>query len=81
MDQPFYNFSILDKACRFNFFSKGKVVIPKPVIFLQTNTPNLFSLTLADIYEDGSFDFTSVSDNDDLEKDFSYRFSNYCYFS
>lgn len=79
-----YQFYVSNHALRFDFLSIGKTVISKSIIYTRTETPNLYSLALVDIYSDGSADDTSVSDNGDMEKilvtvfhTFSIFFNNY----
>ena len=66
MNQPFYPFTILAEATRYDFLSDGKEIIPKTVIYFATDIPDLYSLTLADIRSDHSLDIYSVSDNGDM---------------
>lgn len=68
MDQPFYQFSILDNAHRFDFVSEGNRSIKKSVIYFATTVPDLYSLTLADVQEDNSLDVYVISDNGDMPK-------------
>jgi hypothetical protein len=68
MNQPFYNFTILNQALRFDFLSTGKNIISKSVIYTQTDVPGFYSLALLDVYPDGTSDDTSVTDNGDMEK-------------
>lgn len=66
MNQPFYPFTVLDEAMRYEFVSYGKQTIHKTVIYFATDIPNLYSLTLANIRSDHSLDVYSVSDNGDM---------------
>ena len=68
MHQPFYPFSILDEAQRFDFISIGKEQIPKTIVFYQTDDPLFFTLTLANVLADGRLDIRTKSNNGDLEK-------------
>ncbi|MEJ7740543.1 MAG: hypothetical protein WKF97_24260 [Chitinophagaceae bacterium] len=84
MNQPFYNFSILNQALRFDFLSVGKKVVPKSILYTKTEISNLYSLALVDVYNDGSSDDICVSNNGDMEKilvtvfqTFSIFFTNY----
>ncbi|MDZ7933794.1 MAG: hypothetical protein U5M51_02225 [Emticicia sp.] len=65
MEEPFYNFRILNDALRFEFESIGKRKLKKVILFSDTTIPNLYQLSLADINEDGSLDFLNVSNNND----------------
>jgi hypothetical protein len=68
MTHPFYDFTVLNEALRFEFDSVGKRIIPKVILFATTDLPNIYSLTLANLLPDGSLDDTTVSDNGDMEK-------------
>ena len=68
MNQPFYEFTVQNEATRFIFESAGKQSIQKIVLLMDTSEPNLFQLSLADILDDGSFDFLNISNNGDFEK-------------
>lgn len=68
MTHPFYDFTIHNEALRFEFDSVGKQVIPKVIVLLSTDLPNIYSLTLANLLPDGSLDDTTVSDNGDMKK-------------
>ncbi|MFY7912297.1 MAG: DUF6934 family protein [Emticicia sp.] len=65
MEEPFYDFRILNNALRFEFESVGKRKLKKVILFSDTTIPNLYQLSLADINEDGSLDFLNVSNNND----------------
>lgn len=67
MNQPFYEFTILDEALRYEFVSEGKSIIHKVVSISHTDSDNLFTLTLADIRLDGSLDTHIASNNGDLK--------------
>lgn len=67
MDQPFYQFSILDNTHRFDFVSQGRQVIQKVIIYQATTIPDLYNLVLADVLPDGSFDVHTVSNNGDRD--------------
>lgn len=84
MNHPFYKFNVSNHALRFDFSSIGKNVVLKSIIYTRTETPDLFSVALVDIYGDGSADDTSVINNGDMEKilvtvfqTFSVFFKNY----
>lgn len=66
MTEPFYEFTILDKAHRFDFVSIGERIIKKTIIFHQTHHSGIYSLTLADITENQELDVYNVSDNGDM---------------
>ena len=68
MTHPFYDFTILNEALRFEFDSVGKRIIPKVILFSVTDLSSIYSLTLANLLPDGSLDDTTVSDNGDMEK-------------
>lgn len=68
MDKPFYEFTILEEAFRYEFTSVGNKVIEKVIIFEKTDLPNYFNLVLADILEDGTIDDIVESRNGDMEK-------------
>ncbi|MCF0061197.1 hypothetical protein MUK70_18315 [Dyadobacter chenwenxiniae] len=67
MNEPFYEFRVLDEACRFDFLSIGKRNIPKTVIYYKSDNPAVFSLTLASIKSDGNLDFQTTSNNGDMK--------------
>ncbi|WP_394992081.1 DUF6934 family protein [Emticicia sp.] len=68
MEQPFYEFQILDDAFRYEFFSTGKgQTIKKIIIYKKTDSTQFYNLILADIMPDGSLSVTNVSNNDDME--------------
>jgi hypothetical protein len=68
MDKPFYEFTILEDAFRFEFSSSGRKNIEKAIIIQNTDVPNFYSLMLTDIQSDGSIDVLSESNNGDMEK-------------
>lgn len=68
MNQPFYSFTIYEETRRFNFESIGKFTLEKVVLFSATSEPNLYQLSLADVLEDGSLDYFTVSNNGDRDK-------------
>lgn len=68
MNQPFYEFTILDEAYRFEFMSRGKEDILKVISISKTDLSHIFMLTLADVRTDGSLDTKTVSNNGDMEK-------------
>jgi hypothetical protein len=68
MDKPFYDFVILEDAFRYEFTSIGEKEILKVIVYQQTDLPDFFSLTLADVLPDGSLDVFVESKNGDMEK-------------
>lgn len=68
MDKPFYEFTILEDAFRFEFMSVGKRKIQKVVIFQKTSLPNYYNLVLTDLLPDKTIDVLNESNNGDLEK-------------
>lgn len=68
MDKPFYEFIILEDAYRYEFTSIGEKEIRKVIVYQQTDLPDFFSLTLADVLPDGSLDVFVESKNGDMEK-------------
>lgn len=68
MDKPFYEFTILEDAYRYEFLSVGLKIIPKVIIYQTTDLPDFYSLILADVLHDGSLDVYSESKNGDMEK-------------
>jgi hypothetical protein len=68
MDKPFYEFTILDDAFRFEFKSIGRKNIEKAIIIQNTDVPNYYSLLLTDIQIDDSIDVLIESKNGDMEK-------------
>lgn len=68
MDKPFYEFTILDEANRYEFTSIGHKSIDKVIIFQKTDLPNFYNLVLADIVGDGTYDDLIESNNGDMEK-------------
>jgi hypothetical protein len=68
MDKPFYEFTILEDAFRFEFTSLGKRKIEKVVIFQHTNLENYYNLVLGDLLIDGTLDAFTESKNGDMEK-------------
>lgn len=67
MNQPFYEFTKTIEALRYEFTSVGKHVIPKVVIFNTTDLSGIYSLTLANLLQDGSLDDITINDNGDME--------------
>ena len=68
MDNPFYDFQVLDEAQQFDFESVNKQrTIKKIVRYSATNIENLYNLSLVDILPDGLESDTSVSDNQDMK--------------
>jgi hypothetical protein len=68
MDRPFYEFTILEDAYRYEFTSIGEKEIRKVIVYQQTDLPDFFSLTLADVLPDGSLDVFVESKNGNMEK-------------
>lgn len=68
MNQPFYPFTILNEAHRFDFVSVGKEIIQKTVVFDQIDQTLLYNLMLADITDTGEEDVLVVSNNGDMKK-------------
>lgn len=67
MDKPFYDFQILENARRFEFESVGFKRIRKTVVFGTTSFPEFYSMGLADVQVDGSYDFEIESNNGDRD--------------
>lgn len=63
MQHPFYEFSILDNAHRFEFESIGPRKIRKLVYFDKTDIPNFYNLSLGDQLSNGKVSFITVSNN------------------
>lgn len=68
MDKPFYEFTVLEDAYRYEFLSVGLKIIPKVIIYQTTYLPDFYSLILVDVLQDGSLDVYSESKNGDMEK-------------
>lgn len=68
MNQLSYDFTVQIHALRFDFLSIGKNIIAKSVAYRKTDVPDFYSLSLVDIYPDGTFDDLSVPDNGDMQK-------------
>ena len=68
MQHPFYEFSILDNAHRFEFESIGPRKIRKLVYFDKTDIPNFYNLSLGDQLSNGKVSFITVSNNNDRDK-------------
>lgn len=66
MNEPFYDFTVLDEAHRFDFLSIGRTAIHKAIIYSSTPIPNLYSLMLADVEHNGGLNVYSVSNNGDM---------------
>lgn len=67
MNEPFYPFTILDEAHRFDFLSIGKTAIQKVVFYFTTEIPGFYNLVLAEIDPDGELNIYSVSNNGDMK--------------
>lgn len=69
MDKPFYKFQEVGTGAHwFEFVSQGTKPIRKAILYSETDIPDLYSLSLADLNEQGGADFLSVSNNGDLEQ-------------
>ncbi len=68
MNQPFYHFTVLDQALRYEFVSEGERTIRKTIVYYATTIPSLYSLTLADVLGDDNLDVYAISDNGDMPK-------------
>jgi hypothetical protein len=68
MNQPFYEFTTLNGAMRFDFTSVGLRIIHKVVIYQKLPRPDSYNLVLADVNEYNQLDDFSVSDNGDRDK-------------
>ncbi len=68
MHQPFYPFTILNEAHRFDFVSVGDHAISKTIIYQRTNIPDTFQLVMGDVHDSGMVDIYHVSDNGDMKK-------------
>ena len=68
MNQPFYDYTILDEYKRYDFISIGEHIIKKTILFYKTQHVEIYSLTLADVTEDNKLDIYTVSDNGDMKK-------------
>jgi hypothetical protein len=66
MNDPFYDFTVLDEAHRFDFLSIGRTAIHKAIVYNATQIPNVYSLMLADIEQDGELNVYSISNNGDM---------------
>ncbi|MCF2502647.1 hypothetical protein L0663_04610 [Dyadobacter sp. CY107] len=68
MDKPFYQFTVLNEARRFDFVSVGKEEISKTITFSKTEEPDIYTLMLANVRPNGSLDIRTVSNNGDMKK-------------
>ncbi len=68
MNQPFYDYTILDEYKRYDFISIGEHIIKKTILFYKTPHVEIYSLTLADVIEDNKLYIYTVSDNGDMKK-------------
>ena len=68
MNEPFYDFIVLDEAHRFEFMSIGTRCIQKAIIFYKTDYPDVVTLTLANVLENGTLDVFTISDNGDRNR-------------
>jgi len=67
MNEPFYDFAVLDEAHRFDFLSIGRTAIHKVILYFTTEIPNFYNLVLAEVDPDGELNIYSVSDNGDMK--------------
>jgi len=67
MNEPFYDFTVLDQAHRFDFLSIGRTEIHKAIFYFTTELPDFYNLVLAEIDTDGELDIYTVSDNGDMK--------------
>lgn len=68
MKQPFYEFTILENACRFEFESVGIQKIRKIILYDKTDIPNFYNLSLGDTLPNEKVSFVSISNNGDRDK-------------
>jgi len=68
MDESFYDFQIGHNTRTYSFVSVGPHPVEKRVIYAETSLSGFFNLALADVEEDGSLNFYSVSNNGDLKQ-------------
>ncbi|MCF0053884.1 hypothetical protein LXM25_27670 [Dyadobacter sp. LJ53] len=66
MNEPFYDFTVLDEAHRYDFLSIGRTAIHKAIVYSSTSIPNLYSLMLADVEPNGELNVYSISNNGDM---------------
>lgn len=67
MTHPFYDFTVLNEALRFEFVSVGNRVIRKVIVYQKLPFPNVYNLALGDIDERGQPNFKVISDNGDRD--------------
>ncbi len=68
MNQSFYNFTIGADALRFTFISEGPRPVEKVVLYTDTDWPDFYILSLADLEPDGELNYLSARNNGDLER-------------
>ncbi len=68
MDKPFYEFTVADEACTFQFVSIGQQVIQKCVVYRSTSLPHFYNLAMGDLLPNGTLDVEVVSDNGDRDE-------------
>lgn len=66
MNDPFYEFDVLEEAHRFDFLSIGRTAIHKAIVYSATPVTNVYSLMLADVEHDGELNVYSISNNGDM---------------
>ncbi|MCE7065468.1 DUF6934 family protein [Dyadobacter sp. CY326] len=67
MNEPFYDFTVLDEAHRFDFLSIGRTAIHKAIFYFKTEIPDFYNLVLAETDPDGELNIYSVSNNGDMK--------------
>ncbi|TDB61778.1 DUF6934 family protein [Arundinibacter roseus] len=68
MNEPFYEFRVLDEALRFEFLSiSDQKTIKKIVRYTETNIAQLYNLSLTDLLDDGTESDMVISNNQDME--------------
>lgn len=68
MDQSYYDVIEFPEGERFEYLSIGNTIIRKAIVFHEMKIPFLYSLTLADIEDDGSLSVDNRSSNGDMAK-------------
>ena len=68
MKIPFYNFAAGADARRFTFISEGPRPIEKVVLYSESDLPDYYILSLADLEPDGELNYFSARNNGDLER-------------
>ena len=67
MDQPVYDVKVLENGCRFDFLSIGYTATHKAILYQETEIPFLYSLTLAEVQQDGRLSTIINNSNADME--------------